>query len=185
MATHEFYRKGIRVTGIDSLIKMSDVAKATFYRYFPTKDDLIFAYVEESSRHYWLWFEGTLEGLEGLEGQEDGSSPKEQFMGLISSLVERKMNKDHLLNRGCPFLNVILETPPEHPAHQAALAHLQKVCSRISEMAYESRDSTQVTSRVFLLMQAITHTPCHLPDSEALLDDVVRAATLLLEDLCY
>ena len=47
-----FYREGYRATGIDRVIAEADVAKATFYKHFPSKDDLITAWIaraEDSS----------------------------------------------------------------------------------------------------------------------------------------
>jgi len=38
-----FYQEGIRATGIDRIIKESGVTKVTFYRHFPSKNDLITA----------------------------------------------------------------------------------------------------------------------------------------------
>ena len=42
-----FYAHGLRAAGIDTIIAESGVAKATFYKYFPAKDDLILAYLEK------------------------------------------------------------------------------------------------------------------------------------------
>ncbi|HSN37297.1 MAG TPA: helix-turn-helix domain-containing protein, partial [Arthrobacter sp.] len=36
-----FYANGLRAAGIDTIIAESGVAKATFYKYFPAKDELI------------------------------------------------------------------------------------------------------------------------------------------------
>ena len=42
-----FYAKGIRAVGIDLIIAESGVAKATFYKHFPAKDDLVVAYLDK------------------------------------------------------------------------------------------------------------------------------------------
>ncbi|MEO8229413.1 MAG: helix-turn-helix domain-containing protein, partial [Chloroflexota bacterium] len=39
-ASELFYERGIQATGVDAIIKAAGVAKATFYRHFPSKDDL-------------------------------------------------------------------------------------------------------------------------------------------------
>lgn len=44
-----FYREGIRAVGIDRIIEEADVAKATLYRHFPSKDHLVAAYLK--ARH--------------------------------------------------------------------------------------------------------------------------------------
>ena len=42
-----FYARGLRAVGVDTIIAESGVAKATFYRHFPAKDDLILAYLDK------------------------------------------------------------------------------------------------------------------------------------------
>src|SRR6478735_3550469 len=41
-----FSRRGIRGVGVNELISSSGVSKATFYRHFPAKDDLVLAFLE-------------------------------------------------------------------------------------------------------------------------------------------
>jgi AcrR family transcriptional regulator len=50
VASELFCKKGIHATGIDKLIKLADIAKASFYTNFPSKDDLIVACLRESER---------------------------------------------------------------------------------------------------------------------------------------
>ena len=47
-----FAEQGVRATGVDALIATADVAKATFYRHFPSKDDLIVAWLQEPERAF-------------------------------------------------------------------------------------------------------------------------------------
>src|SRR5688572_1362712 len=49
-ATRLFYTEGIRAVGIDRIIAEAGVAKATFYKHFPSKDELVVAYIEEQDR---------------------------------------------------------------------------------------------------------------------------------------
>jgi AcrR family transcriptional regulator len=46
IADRLFYSEGVRATGIEKIIAMSDVAKATFYHHFESKDVLVAAYLE-------------------------------------------------------------------------------------------------------------------------------------------
>ncbi|GAP56702.1 uncharacterized HTH-type transcriptional regulator YxaF, partial [Arthrobacter sp. Hiyo6] len=43
-----FYAQGLRAAGIDTIIAESGISKATFYKYFPAKDELILAYLDRS-----------------------------------------------------------------------------------------------------------------------------------------
>ena len=57
LTAHElFYREGIRATGIDRLILEAGVTKVTFYRHFPSKNDLICAFLEHRHRRWMDWF---------------------------------------------------------------------------------------------------------------------------------
>jgi len=57
LTAHElFYREGIRATGIDRVIAASGVAKVTFYRHFPSKNDLIREFLEYRHRRWMAWF---------------------------------------------------------------------------------------------------------------------------------
>jgi AcrR family transcriptional regulator len=46
-ASELFYRDGISATGVDALTEAAKVAKATFYRHFPSKDDLVMAWLQQ------------------------------------------------------------------------------------------------------------------------------------------
>lgn len=43
-----FYREGIQAVGVQRLIDKAGVAKASFYKHFPSKDDLVAAYLDRN-----------------------------------------------------------------------------------------------------------------------------------------
>lgn len=55
-----FYRHGLRATGIDRIIAESGVAKASFYRHFPTKQALVEAYLDLRHARWMGWLESRL-----------------------------------------------------------------------------------------------------------------------------
>src|ERR1051326_8888336 len=59
-ASELFYREGIRAIGVDTIVERSGVGKATLYRHFPTKDDLIAAYIEQEDRAHLQGFDETI-----------------------------------------------------------------------------------------------------------------------------
>lgn len=120
-----FYREGIRATGVDTIIAESEVAKTTLYRYFPSKDDLVVAYLEDRSQRFWESFEAVV--------AQDSGQPKQQLLAIFERLDEILSHGDC---HGCPFLMVASEFPElDYPGHQVAIAQKQKIRDRISELA--------------------------------------------------
>ena len=96
-AHHLFYREGIRATGIDRVISEAGVTKVTFYRHFPSKNDLILAFLEYRHQHWMKWFADAL--------QRHGGGLK----ALSPTLAEWFSNEDF---RGCAFINSVAEVGP-------------------------------------------------------------------------
>jgi AcrR family transcriptional regulator len=123
-----FYQQGIRAIGVDTIIAKSEVAKTTFYRYFPAKDDLVVAYLEERNQRFWELFEATVSQSMG--------KPKQQLFAIFGWLDELMANPD---SQGCPFLTVASEFPEtDYPGHQVAIAHKTKLRDRLVELAAAS-----------------------------------------------
>ncbi|SAK53831.1 TetR family transcriptional regulator [Caballeronia pedi] len=89
-----FYRDGIRATGIDRVIAESGVAKKTFYRYFPSKDDLIVAFLDFRHDNWMAWFHDALARHGGT------------LNALVPALAEWFGNESY---RGCAFINSVVE----------------------------------------------------------------------------
>ncbi|QFY44233.1 TetR/AcrR family transcriptional regulator [Candidatus Methylospira mobilis] len=93
-----FYRDGIRATGIDKIIAEAGVTKVTFYRHFPSKNDLIRAFLEYRHRRWMDWFINAL--------QRHGAQPGGGLAPLIPALEEWFRNPAY---RGCAFINTVAE----------------------------------------------------------------------------
>ena len=112
LAAHDlFYREGIRATGIDRVIAASRVAKASFYRHFPAKDDLILAYLEYRHQRWMAWFAAA---LQRHGGAQRGAS------ALVPALAEWLKGRDF---RGCAFINGVSELGTTQPAIRAIAHH--------------------------------------------------------------
>ncbi|HWK47495.1 MAG TPA: TetR/AcrR family transcriptional regulator [Stellaceae bacterium] len=119
-----FYRQGVRAVGVDTIVACSGVAKTSLYRNFPSKDDLVVAYLEERDRLYWQWWDGEV---------ARHSTPREQIEGLFASIVRRTAKPTY---RGCPFVNTATEFPdPAHPAVAVIGRHQAEVRRRFTELA--------------------------------------------------
>ena len=112
VATALFYDEGIRQVGVDRLISESEVTKATFYKHYRSKDNLIAAYI--AGRH-----QGDKEWLEELV--ESSPSDSAALNSIISEIMDQIQSPDF---RGCLFLNAASEYPDRlHPVRLQVLAH--------------------------------------------------------------
>lgn len=107
-----FYDEGIRLVGVDRLISASQVTKATFYKHYRSKDNLVIAYV--TSQH-----EQDVEYIENLIRESAG--PREALNAIVAWDVAQLHRPGF---RGCHFLNAASEYPdPEHPIRQLITEH--------------------------------------------------------------
>jgi AcrR family transcriptional regulator len=107
-----FYAEGIRKVGIDRIIAEAGVAKATFYHHFPTKDDLVCAYLKEQSRS-----ERAL--TQQIEAAQ--TEPTAKILALFDIITEIGCGPGF---NGCPFINAAAEYPdPHHPVRQVIAEH--------------------------------------------------------------
>jgi AcrR family transcriptional regulator len=133
-ASQIFYAEGIHAVGVDRILAEAKGTRATFYRHFPGKEDLVVAYLQAADA-----------AIRGQVGQAvaAGLPPADAVRAVAASIAEGIRSPGF---RGCAFLNAAAEYPqPGHPVHQAVLAHRQwfldtvrALLARIDEDAAES-----------------------------------------------
>ncbi|MEX1015590.1 MAG: TetR/AcrR family transcriptional regulator [Phycisphaeraceae bacterium] len=123
-ASDLFYRQGYRATGVNQVIAASGVAKASFYSHFPSKDDLLYAYLAAAAR----------QDLDDLHAEvEARSGAKARFFAPLEMLVPWFESSDY---RGCPFQNIVAEAPPSDPrVRTLARAHRDNVRTLLRTLA--------------------------------------------------
>ena len=55
-----FYKHGIRAVGVDAIANEAGTNKMSFYRSFPSKDDLVAEYLREQEHGYFEWWDATI-----------------------------------------------------------------------------------------------------------------------------
>jgi AcrR family transcriptional regulator len=141
-ASELFYRDGYHAVGIDTIVARSGVAKMTLYRHFPSKDDLIAAYLERANVEYWDWLEAEIEDVE-----DPGK------LGAAFDAIAKLAASPRCL--GCTFQAAASEFPDlDHPGHRVALAHKRQALERFGELARQAglRDPDGLASQLVLLM---------------------------------
>jgi AcrR family transcriptional regulator len=140
-----FSRRAIRDVGIDEVIDRAGVAKATLYRHFPSKDDLVVAFLERREERWTLaWVEA--------EARRRGSTPEDQLLAIFD-LFDEWFHRDDF--EACSFVNVLLEMGPAHPAGKASVEHLASIRSIVSCLAEEAalRDPESFARSWHILMK--------------------------------
>ncbi|WP_441285640.1 TetR/AcrR family transcriptional regulator [Sorangium sp. KYC3313] len=128
VAERLFYAEGYRAVGVDRLIAEADVAKATFYRHFPTKDDLLVAVLDARDLRFREWLAGRVEAVAG--------DPRDRPLAVFDALAELFAADDF---RGCAFLNTMVEVASRsHPAHEAAQRHKQRLIDYFERLLREA-----------------------------------------------
>jgi len=129
-----FYRDGVRATGIDRVIAEAGVTKVTFYRHFPSKNDLVQAFLELRHGQWMDWFTGALERhrpQRRLPGYDEAAR------AVAGALGEWFARADF---RGCAFINTVVELGGSVPATVATMrAHKRAMTDAIAALLPPSR----------------------------------------------
>ena len=122
-----FYAHGIRAVGVDRIIAESGVAKATFYKWFPAKDDLVVAYLDKVDG---IW-SGQLHDAAAAAGPD----PADELVGLFDALGTACRRDGY---RGCAFINAAAEAVPGTPVHDRTVAHKAAVLEWVTGLAADA-----------------------------------------------
>jgi AcrR family transcriptional regulator len=113
-----FSHDGIRAVGIDRIIAEAGIAKATLYRHFPSKEQLVIAFLDLRERRW------THEWLEA-ESERRAATPSDRVLIVFDLLDEWFHRVDY---EGCSFINTLLEVSDVDSAiHQDAVRRLAVV----------------------------------------------------------
>lgn len=99
-----FYGEGVNTVGIDRIIEHADVSKASLYKHFGSKDELIRAYL--AARHA-AWSERLTRELATRY-----QTPRERLLGVFDVLGELLADPGF---RGCALVNASAEARPGSP----------------------------------------------------------------------
>ena len=100
-AARLFYQQGYPLTGINQLIAEANVAKASLYQHFRTKDDILHAYLQQVSQQWFAQVE---------QAVATAPTPKAQVLAVFDMLQEFLPAVNF---RGCNFQNAFLQLSPD------------------------------------------------------------------------
>jgi AcrR family transcriptional regulator len=140
-----FSQRGIRGVGVNEVIERAGVATATLYRHFPSKDELVLAFLEMREQR-WTY------GLVEAEAQKRGSDPEERLLAIFD-VFDEWFHRDDF--EACSFINVLLELGSHHPAGGASVEYLDHIRSIVRRFADEAglRDTESFARSWHILMK--------------------------------
>jgi AcrR family transcriptional regulator len=142
-ASELFYAEGLHAVGIDRVIAEAPVTRATLYRHFPSKDDLVVAYLTQAD-----------EAIRGrLDDARSQDASPEDMIRTVGRFISDDIQGPGF--RGCAFLNAAAEYPdPAHPVHQAVLRHRQWFLTAIIGLfADTGKPDPEPAARHFIMLR--------------------------------
>jgi AcrR family transcriptional regulator len=142
-----FYARGIRAVGMQEIVDTVGCGKSLLYREFPSKTDLVMAYLEREWRN---WQRRAAEASWAA-----GSDPAAQLVALVQANVDQVHDKTY---RGCPLRNYLAEfSDPDDPCVTAALEHLRVDRARVEALVKQFRpgDHRVITERIWLIIEGL------------------------------
>lgn len=125
VAAARFYAQGIRAVSADTLIAEAGVTKATFYRHFPTKDDLVVAYLD-----------AVIDAEQAMLARWRTELPDDPGAILTRYLDAVTADACGPTFRGCPFINAAAEYPDAaHPVRAAVARHRAWLLEQTTSLA--------------------------------------------------
>ena len=139
-----FYHHGIQAVGVQRLLEESDVTRVTFYRHFPSKDDLVLAYLDRRGQQ-------ARAAVQGIVGAFPGD-PRGALHAWAVAFTEDGQVDEY---RGCTFVNAAAEYgQPDHPVRLMAIGQrrwVKEITERL--LAQSGHPEPRAAARVLLALR--------------------------------
>ena len=139
-----FYSEGIHSVGVNRLVEESAVTRVTFYRHFPSKDDLIVGYLEDRTRR------ARRRITQVIEDSNGNAYAALRELGRV--FTSETFAAEY---RGCPFINASAEfAAPGHPVRVLAAAQRAWITDTIMRLLRDmGHQAPARTARQLLMLQ--------------------------------
>lgn len=134
-----FYRHGSKSVGINEVVEKAEITKATLYRHFASKEELILAYMRERDERIRTFLTEIRQAME----------PPSAILAVFERLDEKLAQPDF---RGCAFLLVAAEQADSSAIRAAARDHKVFVRDFFRSLVVEINDDLADTAEQFALL---------------------------------
>ncbi|GAA4536295.1 TetR/AcrR family transcriptional regulator [Amycolatopsis samaneae] len=115
-----FFAEGIRAVGVERLLRASGVGRASFYRHFASKDDLVATMLRGYDTQLRAWLREVITRADG--------DPLAMFDGLATRLSATNF-------RGCASINTMVElADPDDPTRRIAVEHKEAMIRELRDL---------------------------------------------------
>ncbi len=175
-----FYQHGIRAVGVDAIAQGAGTNKMSFYRSFPSKEDLVAEYLREQERDYFEWWDSTIAPHKG-DARKQMIALFEGFMNLSCSDAAESECRT---SRGCALGNAAVEIPEDNEM-LAGIVHNYKseIRKRLRKLAKEAgaRDANALGDSLMLLLEGGYYTRLTYDHKSGPIAAIAKAARALVE----
>lgn len=160
VASELFYANGYNATGINEIISKADIAKATLYSHFKSKDELCISYLNTMNTNF----------MEGLNTYiESKSESKLQLLGIFDYLRDIYFNSDF---NGCWAIKCMAEIGNENTKIKKEIrsqknnlmAYLRSVIN--TNLPQNSNAETEKLSNAIYLLYESAISESHLHEND-------------------
>jgi len=170
-ATQLFETRGINASGVDLIVRESGIAKATLYKYFPSKNQLVITHLRDKSDRFYNWLEKNL-----IDNKKDSLEVLLELCCLFEIWITRPQF------HGLPFHIASVEFPdPSHPVnhYSAELSkELQLYFSKLAKTA-GVKDPNTLGQQLMIIFEGAALVEGLSPGTGAALRAKKAAATLI------
>lgn len=166
-----FYDEGIHAVGINRIVEEAAVTRVTLYRHFPSKDDLVAAYLEHRAQYD----RDQVTGI--IDAHPD--DPRQALSELATALTRDDFAA---VRRGCPFINASAEFVVGHEAREHGTRIRAWVTARIEELLHRAGHRTPAaTAQQLMMIRTGAVVSGALDHNDRLTDDFLECWNLLVE----
>ena len=169
-AAELFYAHGLRAVSAEKIIAQVGITKVTFYRHFPTKDELIVAYLQRRAQ----WERDAIAGARQM-----ATDVPDAFRIVAEAIGAESCTPGF---RGCPFINAAAEyADPQHPVRGVVDAHRRWFKQVIQDLLDEIEvpDSARVADELVMLRDGAMVSG-YLSDPRAVADALYNAGRAVI-----
>jgi AcrR family transcriptional regulator len=169
-AARIFYAEGVHTVGVQRIVEEAGVTLATFYRHFPSKQDLVLAYLQSVHDEF---------ESRAIAAHQAAEQPGDVLSSIGNNITAQLFEPGF---RGCAFINAASEfEDPDGPIMRAVLAHRAWFYALVRD-AFASAGHTQpdLAASHYVMLRDGATTAGHLGDPSQARDTFERALAGLL-----